>query len=380
MKISHLKVFHINPAQRVDDDKNLNLVYVKVYTDEGIDGLGEAFATSKARTAEAALYDFERMLKGQDPTEVLRIWNAYYRSSRFPLGTVTMGALSAIESALWDISGKAAGMPVYKMLGGPVRDKIQVYRSTGLEGIPSALERGFAAVKFTPQPDDYMDKPWQRVLDESVDRVRKTRELAGPDVDIGLDYHGRSLSPHEPIQFAKAVEPYRPMFLEEPVDTNTPASYAEIKAKTTIPIAGGERTINREQLREIMEHRAVHIFQPDPAACGGIMETIRWAAVAEVHRILLAPHNSLGPVQLAMSLHIDACVPNFFMQECNVNVDSRWVDELFDHVPVIEGGYLKLSERPGLGIELNEEAAAAYAFEPVDREVVRERDGGIGLF
>lgn len=380
MKITHIKVFHVNPAQHVADDKNLNLVYVKVYTDEGIDGLGEAFATSKAKTAEAALYDFERMLKGKDPTEVLRIWNAYRRSSRFPLGTVTTGALSAVEAALWDITGKAAGLPVYKMLGGPVRDKIQVYRSTSLEGIPAALEQGFTGVKFSPQPPNYMDKPWAQVLDESVDRVRRARELVGPNVDIGIDWHGRSLSPHEPIQFAKAVEQYRPMFLEEPVDTDTPASYAEIKAKTTIPIAGGERTINREQMREIMEHRAVHIFQPDPSACGGIMETIRWGAVAEVHQIMLAPHNSLGPVQLAMSMHIDACVPNFLVQECNVDLDSQWVNDVFDHVPVIEGSFMKLSDRPGLGIELNEEAAAAYAFEPVDRKVVIERDGGIGLF
>ncbi len=395
MKITHVKVFHVNPGLHVSFGTgwSKNYVLVKVYTDEGIDGIGEAFGTGKAKTTEAAVYEFERWLKGKDPTEIVRNWYAYYRGSRYPLGTATMAALSAIEQALWDISGKACGLPIYKMLGGPFRDKIRVYasgylaqpRHFDIDGLPlvqaakAAMEAGFAGIKITPQPDDYQEKSPQQVLRDSIERVCAVREALGDDADICLDYHGRSFSPVEAIKLAKAIEPYHPLFLEEPALTETPDSLVEVKMQTTIPIAGGERCISRDRLREILEKRAVHILQPEPTANGGILETIKWAAMAELHHIVIAPHQACSPISLMTCMHIDACIPNFLIQECNVDLTSSFIREVFTNLPILDNGYLKLPEGPGLGIELNEEAAAKYQYKPYDRPVIIHQDGSIGL-
>ena len=396
MKITGLKVFLVNPGLRVryGTGWGKNLVIVKVYTDSGVDGVGEAFATGKAKTTEAALYEYERWLTGKDPTEIVRHWHAYYRGSRYPLGTATMGALSAVEHALWDIAGKACGLPVYRMLGGPFRNRIRLYASGYLcqrshffadggdslvEGAKAVVAAGYTAMKFTPQPDDYLGKSSGQILDASIERVRSVREAVGPDIDLCLDYHGRSFSPAESIQLARAIEPYRPLFLEEPALTESPESLVEVKMKTSIPIAGGERCISRDRLKEILEKRAVHILQPEPTCNGGILETIRWAAMAELYHITLAPHQACGPVSLLACAHIDACVPNFLIQECNVDFDSEFVRDLFIGRPRIEGGHLLLPDKPGLGIEFNEAAAAKYPFRPFDRPVIVQPDGGIGL-
>ena len=387
MKITGVKVFHLYPGTDESGNrrgKYWNFVFVKVYTDAGIDGVGEAFASGKAKTTEAAVYEYERWLVGKDPTEVLRNWLAYYRGSRYPLGTATKAALSAVEIALWDISGKACGLPVYKMLGGPVRDRIRLYASMAvgpdLSEIADVVERGFTAVKFGPQPDGYEAMPPGQVLAESVARVRRAREVAGPGVDILLDYHGRSFSPTEAIKFANALEDDPPFFIEEPAMTETPDSLVEVKSKTTIPIAGGERCVHRETLREIVEKRAVHILQPEPCANGGILETIKWAAMCELYHIVIAPHQSISPISLTAAAHIDACVPNFLIQECNtMDLYSPWVKDVFPELPVIEDGYMMLPDKPGLGIEIDEDAIADYEWEPVDRPVMIERDGAIGL-
>ena len=387
MKITGVRVFHLYPGTDESGNrrgKYWNFVFVKVYTDSGIDGVGEAFASGKAKTTEAAVYEYERWLVGKDPTEVLRNWLAYYRGSRYPLGTATKAALSAVEIALWDISGKACGLPVYKMLGGPVRDRIRVYASMAVSPdfaeVAEAVERGFTAVKFGPQPDGYEAMPPGQVLAESVERVRRAREVAGPGVDILLDYHGRSFSPAEAAKFARALEDDPPLFIEEPALTEAPDSLVEVKAKTTIPIAGGERCVHRETLREILEKRAVHILQPEPCANGGIMETIRWGAMCELYHIVIAPHQSISPISLTAAAHIDACVPNFLIQECNtMDLYAPWVADVFPEVPVIEDGYMMLPDKPGLGIEIDEDAIAEYEWEPVDRPVMIEHDGAIGL-
>ncbi|MBI4625653.1 MAG: mandelate racemase/muconate lactonizing enzyme family protein [Verrucomicrobia bacterium] len=396
MKITGVKVFLVNPGERVSYGTgwSKNLVLVKVYTDAGIEGVGEAFATGKARTTEAAVYEYERWLMGKDPTEIVRHWYAYYRGARYPLGTATMAALSAVEQALWDIAGKACGLPVYKMLGGPFRRKIRLYASgylaqrshffvdgggTLVDGAKAVVAAGFTALKFTPQPDDYQRKSWTQILNDSIERVRSVREAVGADIDICLDYHGRSFSPAEAGQLAQAIEPYRPYFLEEPALTESPESLVEVKMKTNIPIAGGERCISRDRLKEILEKRAVHVLQPEPTCNGGILETLRWAAMAELYHITLAPHQACGPVSFMACVHIDACAPNFLIQECNVDFDSQFIKDLFPERPAIEQGYVLLPEKPGLGVTFNEEAAAKYPYRPFDRPVIVRPDGGIGL-
>ena len=395
MKITALKVFLINPGRKVSFGTGWgkNTVLVKVRTDEGIDGIGEAFGTGKAKTIEAALYEFERWLQGKDPTEIVRNWYAYYRGSRYPMGTATMAALSAVEQALWDIAGKACGLPVYKMLGGPARDRIKLYASGYLAqprhfDLPGddlvgsckrVVEAGFKGVKFTPQPDDYASKSPHQVLSDAIERVRSVREAVGDQVDICLDYHGRSFSSAEAIKLAQAIEPFHPLFLEEPAMTEAPDSMVEARMKTVIPIAGGERCISRDRLREILEKRALHILQPEPTVCGGILETVKWAAMCELYHVVLAPHQACGPVSLLACAHIDASISNFLIQECNVDLEDPFLRELYAPLPEVEDGFLKLPERPGLGIELNEGGAAKYPYKPFDRPVIREADGSIGL-
>ena len=198
-------------------------------------------------------------------------------------------------------------------------------------------------------------------------------------MDICLDYHGVSLCPANAVEFARAIEPYRPLFLEEPALTENPDSLHEVKLKTSIPIAGGERCISRDRLREVLEKRALHILQPEPTCNGGVLETVKWAAMAELYHVLMAPHHAGSPVALLACCHIDVCVPNFLIQECNADLGNRMFQDIFAELPNVEHGHLVLGDRPGLGIELNEESITKYPFKPFDRRVIVEKDGGIGL-
>ena len=404
MQITDVKLFLINKPHTVDFGPGNagNHAIVKVETDDGTHGIGEAFH-SLDEIVGGGVRKFRRWLLGQDPTRVLHNWNAIYRGMRYPLGTGELSALSAIEQALWDIAGKACGLPVYSMLGGPVRDRIKVYASGGvwsqwpeMQGLPlheqakRLVGKGWTGLKFTPQATDYYSNPprvtWTEAakspaseLEESIDRVRQVREGVGPDVDICLDFHGRSFSPADAIRMARGLEPFRPYFLEEPALTENPDQLLEVKAQTSIPIAGGERVVHRDLFKTVVDKRAVDIIQLEPTACGGILETVKRAATAELANILLAPHHACSPVALCACAQIDACVPNFLVQEVNDDVTSAFNRELFSPLPEIADGYLELPTGPGLGIDLNEEAAAAYPPKEFDRPVVIKPDGSVGL-
>jgi len=357
VKITDAKVFVLNAGRKASwgTGWHKNMILVKLCTDEGIEGLGEGFH-SLDEPIEAAIDKFKRWLVGQDPTRILRNWQAIYRRLRYPLGTAELSALSAVEQALWDISGKACGLPVYKMLGGPTRDRVRVYASSYLcqprhfdlpgadlvDACQQRVQQGFTAVKFTPQPDDYAAKSPEQIHCDAVERVRAVREALGPSIDICLDYHGRSFSVTQAVRLAKEIESYHPLFLEEPALTENPDALVEAKMKTTIAIAGGERCVSRDRLREILEKRALHILQPEPTANGGILETVKWAAMCELYHIVLAPHQACGPVSLLACAHIDASITNFLIQECNVNVEDPFYTDLFSPMPVIKDSYLQL--------------------------------------
>lgn len=394
MKITGVRTVLVNPGQRVSwgTGHGKNWVFVKIETDAGPHGIGEAFGTCKDKTIEAAVEEYARWLVGKEPGGILRHWQAMVRGDRYPLGTANMAAVSGIEHALWDLAGKQCGLPVYKMLGGPCRDRIRLYASSGFfwswakskkESLATVAKHfaksGFTAVKFNASPDDFASKSAAAMLAASVERIRSVRESLGDEIDICLDYHGRSLNPSEAIQFAREIERYRPFFLEEPALSELPASLAEVKSKTSIPIAGGERCVSRDMARALIEQRAVHIFQPEPTANGGILETIKQAAACEMFHIQIAPHHSCSPVSLVMSGHIAACTPNFLIQEMNCDMDSACVKDVIVHLPEIRDGHLCLSNRPGLGIDINEEAARAYPFKPSDRPVPILPDGAVGL-
>ena len=340
---------------------------------------------------------------GQDPTKVLHNWQAIYRGLRYPLGTAELAALSAVEVALWDISGKCCGLPIYKMLGGPCRDRIRAYHSGTWSQMPEIAElpveqqakaivdEGWTAIKF-PVPQAEMkgnppaltltlsSKSSHREVEEKVERTRLIREAVGNDVDICIDYAAQNVSPGPVKRLIQAIERYHPMFIEEPVLSENPDLLVEVKAQTSIPIAAGERVVHRDLFKQVIEKRAVDIIQLEPTACGGILETVKRAAMAELYHIQLAPHHASGPVALATCVHIDAAVPNFLIQETGSDLTAqKYRDLFFDDLLVIENGYIELPTKPGLGLELNEEALRDYPPSPWDRPVVVQADGSVGL-
>lgn len=402
MQISDVKLFIINKGGKVEFGlgNTANYVLLTVHTDRGITGVGEAFH-SLDEPIEGCVRKFRRWLIGEDPTRVLHHWQAIYRGLRYPLGTAELAALSAVEQALWDIAGKDCGLPIYKMLGGPSRDRVRGYASGGCwpagnygtfhERVQAVVDAGWPALKFSPQDEEYTYDPprptWHHggqrsshgELAAMVDRVRRVRESVGDDIEICLDYHGRSFSPAEAIRLAREIEPYHPFFLEEPALTENPDSLVQIKGQTAIPIAGGERVVHRDLFKSVIEKRAVDILQLEPTACGGILETVKRAAVAELYHVVLAPHHAGSPVALCACAHIDMSVPNFLIQEVNTDVGSPLNRDLFSGMPSVTGGWIEMTGAPGIGLEFNEEAAGDHPPKAWDRPVVIEADGSIGL-
>lgn len=385
MKIERIRTIQVNKGGTVDwgTGNANNYVFVKVETDEGITGLGEAFH-SLDEPIVAAVRKYERSLVNEDPTCVIRNWQRIYRGLRYPLGTAELSALSAIEHAMWDINGKKHGAPIYKLLGGPTRDQIRLYSGLGKAGsvadaAEQVVQRGFTALKFSPQPPKFGTLGESEIIRASVERVRSVRERVGAAIDISLDYHGRSFTPIEAVKLGRELEPLGIYFLEEPALSESPESLLEAKQKTAIPIAAGERAVTRSNMRDLISLRAVHIIQPEPTANGGIMETIKLSAMAESAHITVAPHQACSPVSLLVNAHIDASIPNFLIQECNCFPYSDLTKDLLSPLPTIREGNLQLPEAPGLGIKLNEEAAADHAPKPYDRPIIIHRDGAVGL-
>lgn len=401
MQISDVKLYIINKGGSVGWGlcNTANYVLVTIHTDKGLVGVGDAFH-SLDEPIEACIGKYKRWLMGEDPTKVLYHWQAIYRGLRYPLGTAELAALSAVEQALWDIAGKDCGLPVYSMLGGPTRDRVRCYASGGawpigeygsfVEQVEAVVTAGWTALKFSPQESDYEYDPprptWRKQaksmhaeLSEMVERVRSVREAIGDDIEICLDYHGRSFSPAEAIRLARQIEKYNPFFLEEPALTEHPDSLLEVKAQTAIPIAGGERVVHRDLFKQVIEKRAVDILQLEPTACGGILETVRRSAAAELFHIVLAPHHAGSPVALCTCAHIDMAVTNFLIQEVNTDVNSSLNRDLFSDMPTVSGGWIDMTGAPGIGITFNEAAAGDHPAKVWDRPVIIEADGSIGL-
>ncbi len=378
MKITGLKTFIVNSGLR-------NWVFVKLVTDDGIEGIGEAFGTLRDKATEASIHQFRHRLIGQDPRNIEFHWQAMYRFSRFPLGTVDMGGLSALEHALWDILGKSLNVPVWRLLGGRCRDKIKVYTHAGggtpeelAENTQTVAKRGYKAVKIAPHPPNYNLLGENALVRESALRVRAAREAVGEDVDIAVDLHGIAYNASTAIKIAQVLEPYKPLFLEEPFLYENIGPLQELKAHTSIPVATGERLFTRYGFRELLERRAVDIVQPDPCVCGGIMECKKIAVMADAYYIWLAPHNPMSPVATAVCSHIAASTPNFLILEY-IPDDRPPRSEVVKNPLKIEDGYLKIPEKPGLGIELNEEVAIKYPYKEVDRRAVFHEDGSVAL-
>lgn len=336
---------------------------VRVHTDEGLVGLGEAYPVGPNEAVAATIRDFQSWIAGRDPRDVNGIWYHLYAHSRFPGGSVVNAAISGIEHALWDIAGKAAGVPVYRLLGGKCRDRIRVYQSCG-GATPEAIaaharqlvdQYGYTALKMSPQPPNSEQLPWAAVVRGAAERLAAVREAVGPDVDIGLDPHARIFEPMRALEMAAAVQPYRPFFFEEPLRPENIDALAWLAQKSDVPIATGEMLYTSFGFRELLAKQAATIIQPDICICGGLSEMKKIAALAEAHYVTVAPHNPLGPLATAINVHFAATTHNFLILEYHADDESPRRDVLVEPMQ-LRDGYLELPEGPGWGVELNEAA------------------------
>ena len=345
LKITKLETFLVKPRW----------LFLKIHTDAGIIGLGEPILEGRAKTCAAAVDEIAPYLIGKDPRNVVHHWQAIYRHAFYRGGPLLTSALSGIEQALWDIKGKHLGVPVYELLGGPTRDRVRVYAHVANtpERLKQRKAEGFTAFKTGIKNQTQSGVvASQKFIEEAAATFAALREAGGKDVDIGIDFHG-AISPQNAKLLIKAVEPYQPMFIEEPVQCQNVDAMVEIARGTHLPIATGERIFTKWGFREILEKGAATILQPDLCHAGGIFEARIIAGMAEAYYATIAPHNPLGPISLAAGLQLAASIPNFMCQE-QVSLGAGYLKEPFK----VENGYVRIPEGPGLGVELDENQIA----------------------
>lgn len=353
-------------------------LFVKLHTDAGIVGLGEAGAWGYIDGVVGVLKKLEGYIIGQDPMRIEHHWQYMYRSMYFR-GSILMSAISAIDIALWDIKGKALGVPVYELLGGKCRDKVRTYPAVFKftpeemgEACTEVKRQGFTAARLMITGDakaknaPYEDGIYNHRVAQQVERVKACREAVGDDFDLILEVH-RSMNPMDAVAFARAVEPYRPLFLEDPIPPDSSAVMAEVASKTALPIATGERFINIQEFEDVLSRGAARYVRPDVCALGGLTPSKKVAAIAESHYVDLVPHNPLGPVSTAACLQLDAAVPNVCIQEFPSFYLAGNESEMLTEPLELDRGYLVIPDRPGIGVELAEDISEK--FPPAQRSI-----------
>ena len=355
MKITALSTHRVAPRW----------MFLKIETDEGICGWGEPVLEGRARTVEAAVREFGETLIGRDPRRINDLWQTMYRSHFYRGGAILMSAIAGIDQALWDIKGKALGVPVHELLGGRVRDRMKVYSWVGgdrpgevIENMQRLMEGGFDTFKLNGCEELAMLDS-TRAVDAAVSVAAGVRAALGHSVDFGLDFHGRVAMPMAKV-LLRELEPLRPLFVEEPVLAEQAECYARLAAFTAIPLAAGERMYSRFEFKRVLEGGGIAILQPDLSHAGGITECHKIAAMAEAYDVALAPHCPLGPIALAACLQLDLVAWNAVLQEQSMGIHYNRGAELLDYVLNkddfrIEDGCIQALTRPGLGVEIDEE-------------------------
>ncbi len=362
-------------------------LFVTVHTDAGITGLGESGTWGFLEASEKAVETFRRYLVGEDPLRIEHHWQSMYRYSHFR-GAAIMGAISAIDIALWDIAGKHFGVPVYQLLGGKGRDKARVYshvfgRTTEelVRGCVDAKRRGFTAVgHLTPFLDEPRHIPYFKThaskMGDAIDAVRQYREAVGDEVDLCIEIH-RQLTPAEAIVLGRGIEPFHPFFYEDPVLPDNFDEMAEVARHVDIPIATGERIHTIWEFEMLLRRNAVQYVRPDVCMAGGITHCKKIAALAEAHHVGVVPHNPLSPVSTAACLQLAACIPNFALQEYPLGEDEPPKSEIVKSTARLEDGFLVIPDAPGIGIELAEDAAERHPYRPREVSVRHHVDGSV---
>ena len=380
MKIARAETFHAAPRW----------LFLRIETDDGVVGWGEPVIEGRAATVEAAVQELCEYLIGKDPSRINDLWQTLYRGGFYRGGPVLMSAIAGIDQALWDIKGKALGVPVHELLGGRVRDRMKTYRWVGgdrpadiIEQVKTLKELGYDTFKFNGTEEfGLLDST--RAVDAAVEKVAEIRAAFGHSIDFGIDFHGRVGMPMAKV-LLRELEPLRPLFVEEPVLPEQCEYYPQLAAATSIPLAAGERMYSRFDFKRVFERGGLAIVQPDLSHAGGITECVRIAAMAEAYDVALAPHCPLGPVALAACLQVDFVAWNAVLQEQSIGIHyNHHGADLLDYVVnkddfACVDGSIGALPGPGLGVEIDEQRLrAAAAIPPHWRNPVwRHADGSI---
>jgi galactonate dehydratase len=362
-------------------------LFVKVHTDAGISGLGESGAWGFLEASAAAVETFKRYLIGQDPLRIEHHWNYMYRWTHFR-GAAIMGAISAIDIALWDIAGKHFGVPAFQLLGGKTRDRARVYyhvlgetKEQLLQGCVDAKEAGFTAVgHLTPFLDEPRDRRYFKThadkMHDAIETVRRYREAVGDDVDLCVEIH-RRLTPAEAIVLAQGIEQYRPFFYEDPILPDSFDAMELVAKNIRIPIATGERLHTIYEFEMLLRRGAVQYVRPDVCLCGGLSHAKKIAALAEANHVLVVPHNPLSPVSTAACVQLAACIPNFALQELPKGENRPPKSEIVKSALRLDKGFLVVPDAPGIGIELADDAAERHPYRPREFATRLYTDGSV---
>ncbi len=376
MKITDIQTFPVWGGSR-------NFTFVVVDTDEGIYGVGEAGITGQELATVGVVEQFKAMLVGQDPARIEHIWQQMYRGGFFPGTGVVSAAISAIDIALWDIKGKALGVPVYELLGGLVRDRVICYPhnvghamdvSSLVESCLKTTEEGWKFVRWGLPQDGTLLEP-RLAIRAAIKQFEAVREAVGDDIEIAFDVHTRLDLP-DALLLCQLAEPYRPFFMEDPLRSEDPNIYRALRPRTNVPLAVGEQYGSKWEFRQIIEEDLCDYARIDPCIVGGITETRKIAGWCETHYVKIALHNPLSPVASAACLQINLATSNFAVQEQPARTSTILVD-VVPVQPEWEDGYLLPSKRPGLGIEFDREAARAYPFQQRLLPQLRRLDGSV---
>jgi galactonate dehydratase len=364
MKVTGIKTF-VCHAYRC------NWVFVKVLTDEGLYGVGEATLEMRELTVAQAVQELERDLVGKDPHAIEAFWSQAYRDVYWRGGPVLMSALAAVEMALWDIKGKALGVPVYQLLGGKIRDAVPCYANGWFAGAKKpeefaakakqAVAAGFTGLKWDPFGSAFMNLARQEFR-QAIECIEAVHDAVGGTADLLIEGHGRFNVPTA-VRVGRALERFDVLWFEEPIPPDNKDALAEVKRRIRVPVAAGERLYSRWDYRDFLARGCADFIQPDVSHAGGLMEIKKIAAMAECHHIPLCPHNPSGPVANAATLQLAACVPNFYVLE-TMSSDVPYRQQISTEEVRFEAGLMQIPDKPGLGIDLSEEAMAQYPYRP----------------